>query len=77
MLVSVKPDALETGKETMTNQALTYRTIEKMEIAEMYCYKQMLELFLCPDNAEAFSIVNKKCFFTKSTQITFRGLVSL
>jgi hypothetical protein len=76
MLENVKPDDLETGKETMTNQALTYRTIEKMEIAEMYCYKQMSELFLCPD-AEAFSIVNKKCFFTKSTQITFRGLVSL
>ena len=48
----------------MTIQAVTYRTIEKMEIVEMYCYKQMSELFLCPDS-EAFSIVYKKCFFTK------------
>ena len=60
----------------MTIQAVTHLTIEKLVIVEIYCYKQMSELFLRPDS-EAFSIVNKKCFFTKSTQISFRGLVSV
>ncbi len=60
----------------MTIQAVTHLTIEKLEIVEIYCYKQMSELFLRPDS-EAFTIVNRKCFFTKSTQINFRGLVSV
>ncbi len=33
----------------MTIQAVTHLTIEKLEIVEIYCYKQMSELFLCPD----------------------------
>ncbi len=60
----------------MTIQAVTHLTIKKLVIVEIYCYKQMSELFLCPDS-EAFTIVNRKCFFTKSTQINFRGLVSV
>ena len=48
----------------MTIQAVTYRTIEKLEIAEIDCYKQMSAVFFCPDS-EAFSIVNENCFFHK------------
>lgn len=60
----------------MKIQAVTHLTIEKMEIVEIHCYKQMSKVFLHPDS-EAFTIVNKNCFFTKSTQINFRGLVSV
>ncbi|AFS71583.1 Hypothetical protein Eab7_2492 [Exiguobacterium antarcticum B7] len=46
-----------------------------MEIVRRLCYKQMSEALKRP-GTEAFTNVNENCFFTKSTQIKFRRLVS-